>query len=123
MGSENGKLKPFLINIGLVCGSIAFALGVAEIALRILGISYPSFYQVDPQRGHALIPNMTARWNHEGNGLVSINADGLRDRRYDVDKPENTYRIVVLGDSFSEAIQVNADQTFWSEIERRLPNC
>ncbi|MFM1842423.1 MAG: hypothetical protein RLZZ490_1159, partial [Cyanobacteriota bacterium] len=39
------------------------------------------------------------------------------------DKPENTYRIVVLGDSFSEAIQVNADQTFWSEIERRLPNC
>jgi len=123
MGLEKAKLKPLLINLGLVVGSIGFALGVAEIALRILGISYPSFYQVDPHRGHALIPNMTARWTHEGNGLVSINSDGLRDRHYEINKPENTYRIVVLGDSFSEAIQLDADKTFWSEIERRLPNC
>jgi hypothetical protein len=117
------KFKPLLINISLVLGSIGFALGVAEIALRILGISYPSFYQVDPYRGHALIPNMTARWTHEGNGLVSINAEGLRDRHYEINKPDNTYRIVVLGDSFSEAIQLDADKTFWSEIEHRLPNC
>ncbi len=88
-----------------------------------MGISYPSFYQIDPYRGHSLIPNFTARWTHEGNGLVSINADGLRDRHYEINKPDNTYRIVVLGDSFAEAIQLDADKTFWSEIERRLPNC
>lgn len=117
------KNKQWLVNGLLVLGSLGFALAIVEIALRILGIGYPSFYQVDPQRGHALIANFSARWNHEGNGWVSINTQGLRDRHYEVEKPANTYRIVVLGDSFSEAIQVNEGETYWSEIERNLNSC
>ncbi|MEB3229351.1 MAG: SGNH/GDSL hydrolase family protein [Synechocystis sp.] len=123
MTPKVSSLKPVLINASLVLGSMVFALGLVEIALRILGIGYPSFYEVDPHRGHRLIPNMTARWRHEGNGLVKINAEGLRDRHYEVEKPPQTYRIVVLGDSFSEAIQLDADKTFWSAMERRLPDC
>ncbi|MGA1622534.1 MAG: SGNH/GDSL hydrolase family protein [Synechocystis sp.] len=123
MTPKVSSLKPVLINASLVLGSMVFALGMVEITLRILGIGYPSFYEVDPHRGHRLIPNMTARWRHEGNGLVKINAEGLRDRHYEVEKPPQTYRIVVLGDSFSEAIQLDADKTFWSEMERRLPDC
>jgi hypothetical protein len=117
------KNKQWLANSLLVLGSLGFALGIVEISLRILGIGYPSFYQVDPDRGHALIPNFAARWNHEGNGWVSINSEGLRDRPYAVEKPADTYRIVVLGDSFSEAIQVNEDQTYWSGIEKNLSSC
>ncbi len=117
------KNKQWLTNSLLVLGSLGFALGIVEITLRILGIGYPSFYQVDVNRGHALIPNMAARWNHEGNGWVSINAEGLRDRHYDIEKSPDTYRIVVLGDSFSEAIQVDENKTYWSEIERNLATC
>ena len=37
-----------------------------------------------------------------------------------VDKPPNTFRIAVIGDSFAEALQVDLDHTFWSVMERKL---
>ncbi|MEM8781107.1 MAG: SGNH/GDSL hydrolase family protein, partial [Cyanobacteria bacterium P01_G01_bin.49] len=117
------KLKPLGVNLLLGLSSVVFALGVGEIALRIVGISYPSFYQADPYRGHALIPGVSGWWNHEGKGWVSVNQQGLRDRDYSVKKPPNTFRIAVLGDSFAEAIQVNAEETFWSLMEKQLPQC
>ena len=117
------KLKLMGANILLSLGGIAFALIIAEIGLRIVGISYPSFYQVDEYRGHALIPNFSDWWVSEGKGYVSINSDGLRDKEHSTTKPENTYRIAVIGDSFSEAIQVNAEDAFWSAIAEQLPSC
>ena len=117
------KLKLMGANILLSLGGIAFALVIAEIGLRIVGISYPSFYQVDEYRGHALIPNFSEWWISEGKGYVSINSDGLRDKEHSTTKPENTYRIAVIGDSFSEAIQVNAEDTFWSAIANQSPSC
>jgi hypothetical protein len=117
------KLKLIGANILLSLGGIAFALVIAEIGLRIVGISYPSFYQVDEYRGHALIPDFSDWWIIEGKGYVSINSDGLRDKEHSTTKPENSYRIAVIGDSFSEAIQVNAEETFWSAIAQQLPSC
>jgi GDSL-like Lipase/Acylhydrolase. len=38
-------------------------------------------------------------------------------------KPPNTLRVAVLGDSFTEAIHVPVEQTFWSKLERKLGNC
>lgn len=81
--TKSPQKKQWLANALLVLGSLGFAVVVAEVALRLMGIGYPSFYQVDPQRGHSLIPNFSSRWTHEGNGLVRINADGLRDRHYE----------------------------------------
>ena len=117
------KLKLIGANILLSLGGITFALIIAEIGLRIVGISYPSFYQVDQHRGHGLIPNFSDWWVSEGKGYVSINNDGLRDREHSIRKPENTYRIAVIGDSFSEAIQLNTEDTFWSVIQQKLPSC
>ncbi|PZV24205.1 MAG: G-D-S-L family lipolytic protein [Snowella sp.] len=121
--SDIKKLKLMGANILLSLGGIAFALVIAEIGLRIVGISYPSFYQVDEYRGHTLIPNFSDWWISEGKGYVSINSDGLRDKEHSTTKPENSYRIAVIGDSFSEAIQVNAEETFWSAIAQQLPSC
>ncbi len=121
--SQFKQVKQFGLNILLGLGGIAFALGISEIALRIAGISYPSFYQVDEYRGHALIPGVSGWWTHEGKGWVKVNKDGLRDKEYTKEKPTNTFRIAILGDSFAEAIQVNAEETFWSFIEQELPNC
>ncbi|HAC62845.1 MAG TPA: G-D-S-L family lipolytic protein [Cyanothece sp. UBA12306] len=117
------QFKQIGFNLLLGLGGISFALVITEIALRILGISYPSFYQVDEYRGHALIPGISGWWTHEGKGWVEVNRDGLRDKEYTKNKPENTLRIAILGDSFAEAIQVNQAETFWSLIEQQLPNC
>ena len=117
------KFKQLGANLFLGLGGVIFALGIGEIGLRILGISYPSFYQADPHRGHAFIPNLSGWWTHEGKGWVSINRQGLRDKDYSLEKPPNTFRIAVLGDSFAEAIQVNAEETFWSFMEQNLGEC
>ncbi|GBF80855.1 SGNH/GDSL hydrolase family protein [Aphanothece sacrum] len=117
------KLKKLGENILLGLGGVIFALAVGEITLRVMDISYPSFYQVDEYRGHALIPGISGLWTHEGNGFVSVNQDGLRDQEHTKEKPPNTFRIAILGDSFAEAIQVNAEQTFWSILKKELPNC
>ncbi len=120
---KSNKLKQLSGNLLLGLGGAIFALIVGEIALRIMGIAYPSFYQADPHRGHALIPGISGWWKHEGKGWISVNKDGLRDKEYRKEKPENTFRIAVIGDSFAEAIQVNAEDTFWSLIETKLPQC
>ncbi|MGL5034785.1 MAG: SGNH/GDSL hydrolase family protein, partial [Microcystaceae cyanobacterium] len=120
---SNSKKKEIIGNIILSLGGVAFGLIIMEMGLRIMGISYPSFYQVDRDRGHALIPNYSAQWTHEGNGYVAINKDGLRDHDHELTKSPETYRIAVIGDSFSEAIQVNAEDTFWAAIERDLAKC
>jgi hypothetical protein len=59
----------------------------------------------------------------EGEAYVAINNDGLRDREHPEQKPENTLRIAVLGDSYTAALQVAVDMAFWSILEHRLNAC
>jgi hypothetical protein len=54
---------------------------------------------------------------------VTTNSVGLRDVEHALSKPPGTYRIVVLGDSLSEAIQVDREKTFWAELQRELEPC
>jgi hypothetical protein len=45
------------------------------------------------------------------------------DREYVAVKPKNTFRVAVLGDSFAEALQVPATETFWSVLGTELNRC
>ena len=63
--SKSNRLKKLSSNILLGLGGAIFALIIGEIALRIMGIAYPSFYQADSHRGHALIPGISGWWKHE----------------------------------------------------------
>jgi hypothetical protein len=54
---------------------------------------------------------------------VRINSEGLRDREHTRIKPAGTVRIAVLGDSFTEAMHVPMEQTFWSLLEHKLQEC
>lgn len=66
---------------------------------------------------------MKGYWLKEGRGYVSVNREGYRDRDHTIDKPPNTLRIAVLGDSFAEALQVNQEETFWAIMEKELQRC
>jgi lysophospholipase L1-like esterase len=107
-----------LILLGLLCAAL-----LAEVSLRILGVTYPNFYTLDEHTGGALRPGATGWWLKEGKAYVRINSDGLRDREHSTTKLPNTIRIAVLGDSFAEAMQVPMEKTFWSVMERRLRGC
>jgi hypothetical protein len=107
----------------LLCFGIVAALVLGEIALRVAGLAQPAFYTYDGYRGWALRPG-AAGWNtREGEAYVRINHEGFRGPEIPLAKPPGTIRIVVLGDSFTEAQQVPEDQTFSAVIQRALAGC
>lgn len=101
-------------------------LGLTEVVLRVAGVRYPAFYRPDVVRGYSLRPGASGLWTREGRGKVTINSDGLRDVEHNLGKQQGMMRVAVLGDSFSEAFQVNLEDTWWKQLERRInakPEC
>ncbi|HYN83961.1 MAG TPA: SGNH/GDSL hydrolase family protein [Pyrinomonadaceae bacterium] len=111
------------VKVLVVAASVAFALAVAEVALRAAGYSYPVFYTTDPTRGYALKPGMEGRYTKEGASHVRVNSAGLRDREHAREKPPDTLRVAVVGDSYAEALQVEQHEAFWSVAEKLLRDC
>jgi hypothetical protein len=107
----------------LIIAGLVVALIICEVGLRLMGIGYPDFYENDPCLGSCLRPGIEGYYLKEGGAWVSINSDGMRDREHAIKHPPNTLRIAVLGDSFSEAMQVNQDETFWAIMEKNLQGC
>jgi hypothetical protein len=111
-------------------GQIAFVLsgcGIAfvfvEVGLRLFGISYPYFYIPDELTGFSLKPGAEGLWHKEGETYITINRAGFRDREHRLEKGPGTFRIAVLGDSFTEALQVPMEETYWNRIEHELSGC
>lgn len=98
---------------------------VGEFTLRVfqIGRTDASVYLFDEQTGSRLIPNHSFWQTSEGSVLVTTNQHGLRDYPHPQRKPEGTFRIAVIGDSFAEAFQVETDDTFWNVAERHLNDC
>ncbi|MBW4687715.1 MAG: SGNH/GDSL hydrolase family protein [Komarekiella atlantica HA4396-MV6] len=111
------------LTLALLLGGIVLGLAVVEIGLRIAGIEYKTFYTVEEHRGWAGRPH-TAGWvRNEGEAYVQYNSEGFHDREHPQVKPNNTLRIALLGDSFTEAVQVLQAQGIAAVIERELKNC
>ena len=113
----------FLFKIIFVFFGIVTGLILGEFALRIVGYSYPEFYQIDLHRGYSLRPGVRGWYRKEGKAYVAINSDGLRDQEHLITKPANSLRIAIIGDSFAEALQVPVELTFWSVMERQVAGC
>lgn len=79
-------------------------------------------YQTDKNIGWIHLPNAETNWQGFGefNVDVKINSLGLRDYERSYTKPANTFRILVLGDSFAEAIQLPLAQIFPVQLENCL---
>jgi hypothetical protein len=116
-------VKRFALPAVLVLASALFALVLAEMALRVVGFSAPIWHQPDPELGWKLRPGIAAWFTKEGRAFVRTNAQGARDRDHALHKPEDVYRIAVLGDSYSEAMQVERDKAYWALLPARLESC
>jgi hypothetical protein len=117
-----------LKNLGLLAIAVGAGLVLAEIGLRIAGVSYPAFYMEDRYVGDRLRPGAQGTWPREQREnpdpvFIRINSEGMHDVEHTVAKPPNTLRIAVLGDSFAEAMSVPLRDAFWSVLERRLDSC
>ncbi|MGL5133444.1 MAG: SGNH/GDSL hydrolase family protein [Planktothrix sp.] len=132
-----GQLKIWAANLGLALSSLVLGFAVGEIGLRLANIQglknlpepghavfSPSFFtQSDPDRGWSNLPGARGWWRYEGESYIAINSDGLRDKEYAIAKPKNTFRIAVLGDSFTLASQVAVESNYTSVLEKTLGKC
>jgi len=92
-----------------------------EIALRATHFSAePQLYMADVGRGWKLRPGAEGVVAGENRQLVRINSLGFRDVERSYEKTENTVRIAVLGNSWTEALQVPQEKTYCAVLERRL---
>jgi hypothetical protein len=116
------RISSWGLNGSLLCGSIVLCLICIEFIIRFLGLAPDVFLQTDPKTGVWHIPNTTGTYFRKDipKTPVKINAHGLRDHEYPLSKPEHTYRIAVLGDSFTEAIHVPLEFTYQQQVEERL---
>jgi hypothetical protein len=107
-----------LIVFGVICAGL-----IAEVGVRIANRYFPYFYCYDATRGWGLRPNTNGYYRREGASYVAINSDGFRGPDFARTKPPGTVRIAVLGDSYTEAIQVPYEDTFASVAARKLAQC
>jgi hypothetical protein len=115
-GRLRATLLPMLARV--LCGLLA-----GEICLRVVGFRNLNLYIVDPDVGFSLRPRAEGWWHNEGTTYIKINGDGLRDREHSKQKPPDTLRIAVLGDSFTEALEVETEDAWWAVMERELQRC
>ncbi len=113
-------MKKWLKRLGLVAGGILVALVLIEIGLRLWGFHYAFVGRRDPIKGWANVPNAETIYATEGRANIRINSHGFRDVERTRAKPSGVYRIAVLGDSYAEAMQVELQDTFCSQLERLL---
>lgn len=122
------KLLSLLSRLGLIALGVIISLALLEAGFRIL---YPNpsprlvnqGLQFNPLYELSFIPNAEG-WNTSLRGeystYVKFNSRGLRGPEVDYRKPENTFRILVLGDSFTAALQVPEAETFPRLLENQL---
>lgn len=115
-----------LILIGLFVGLLLIELLLHLLPGQMLNnmvALHPSryiLYQTDPDVGWRLRPNAEYRYQRdEYDVLIEVNSQGLHDIEQGYEKAPGAYRLLVLGDSFAEAVQVPISDNF----SRRLADC
>lgn len=90
--------------LGAIVFGILSALVIIEVGFRIAGSALPK----------------PAKWNDRPAVYYLPEKSHGRDRIFSPAKPENTFRIVVVGDSFTEPGENHFDDSFSKRLERML---
>src|SRR5436309_1458419 len=119
-----GRKTPLSFKLALGLLSTIFALGVCEIAARIIFPAPPDptrepqiTYRYDPEIRYVNVPNQKG-WIDDG--FVTMNSQGFRGRETDIPKPAGRFRIVTIGDSLTLGWGVGDNETFSARLEQLL---
>src|SRR5215213_5185913 len=103
---------------GKVVVALVLSLVVWEILLRIF-VVVPIPYHHDPALGWMPEPYSSGLYTLEGRGVCAYNEYGFRGGPVGEKKP-GEMRIVALGDSYTEAQQMDIEQTYPARLEQLL---
>src|SRR5262245_41943063 len=113
MAANTLSLPKRLLAIAIL---ITFGFGLAGLSVEIIArLVYPVsdfLWQWDPKIGMTLVPGKHGRSVLRGffDVPVDVNKGGFRDVDHAIEKPSGVKRVVLLGDSFVEAVQVHFEE-------------
>lgn len=120
------NLKKIASTCFFIIYTLVVAFALAEAATRVLGLA-PKL----PRKTDAYITKPHLRYHYKSNitakavtpeyaVLYRYNDQGLRDHQRPVAKPPGTFRILGLGDSFTEGMGVQYHQTYLFLLEQAI---
>ncbi|OGC47076.1 MAG: hypothetical protein A3A94_03465 [Candidatus Portnoybacteria bacterium RIFCSPLOWO2_01_FULL_43_11] len=114
-------MKELLKNLLVLFLTLILMFFLTEMGLRIFWQRSDNFYQSDEKIGRIHIPGkVSLSRDKEFSHQIKINSDGFIGKDYASQKEEGVFRIVVLGDSIVEAMQVPVSDNFSSLLESGL---
>ena len=114
-----GKHSPLVTALELLVLT-PIAVLILEGLFTCIGVGEQNFMSPDLELGSVHIPGKLVTWRLEGYSRDSLSKAGWRDIERTIAKPANTYRVALLGDSATEALQVPMEQTFARLSEKKI---
>jgi lysophospholipase L1-like esterase len=97
------------------------SLALAECSVRALWPQPLGFSYLNEDGFILHVPNREGEYRRDDfRARVRINSTGFRGDEFAIPKPAGTFRIVALGDSFAEGMQVHDEETFAALLEASL---
>ncbi|MCK6556436.1 hypothetical protein L6Q96_17935 [Candidatus Binatia bacterium] len=112
----------------LMVGGCLIGAGLIEAGFHVYHWVRPTnergfFWEPHPPFGWRHPPGRSGTWyddHGEFKTSVRINSKGLRDVEHAYAKPKGVFRILILGDSYMEALQVELEETFGRILDQEL---
>lgn len=121
------RLPDLLSKVGLIFLGVLIALAVTEFVARLLGPPYEvgdeshRSHQCDQSVGWRGVPDASLIINRNNySHQVDLNSRGMHDQEHALKKEENVFRILMLGDSMVEALEVAENETSHQVLEEVL---
>jgi hypothetical protein len=125
MARRKSHTRTALLSFGVFGVSILLSLGLSEVILRGFFPQNtephpPGLYQLDSELGFVLTPGASGTL-HDLEWVIDVhvNSMGLRERELGK-KQRGETRLLVLGDSFTYGVGVNAKDAWPKQVEKRM---
>lgn len=116
-------VRSAFLSLIIVVLSLAVTLIMLEGVARLIPLWPDKISDFDPELGFAHVPGAEGWWVNiavpfEFRTYVKISSQGLRDREFDLEKPPGVRRVLLLGDSLVDGLEVSLEDTFAKQLER-----
>ncbi|MCI4680447.1 hypothetical protein K9U39_18970 [Rhodoblastus acidophilus] len=129
--SSISTFRAVVVGAGAVAAGAAVALGAIELGMR--AVSYGSVstlaygranYNHDlPELGYAGRPYAHGIQSNEGVSEIALNSHGFHDVEHSRAKPPGVFRLMVVGNSYTMAIQVALKDGYVAQLGDALKEC
>lgn len=122
-----GKLFPLM---AMLLGSLIFSAGLIEVGMRLVDYNFPLVSQHDPFAGYSDRANLSGWVENESLEHIKTDQFGFRvdstdagQQPHSLEKPDDEFRIAVIGDSFTQSFHVSYAESFPATLQGHLQAC